>query len=391
MVLGLVVALVASPARGHSPPGEPSLEELVRLYRSGDHEKSVALATLWGCGTVEAETQRRLDAAASRDDRGRAPLRDRVAHVGGRVVVVGEPEPPGPRASPGGPEASEVLRLAVAAILTECALDHLRVGKPEGTRPGLEAAARLVEAEPLGPRGRLFARRFYLVAGLTFQAYVDHEAGHNLFEEGLEHHPDDPELITALGSTIETVASVRRYDLPTDADRERIRQDSGGYRSERGDSGSLPGASLPQAEARYEKALALDPDLLEARLRLGRVRLLRGRPEQALPDLQRVAVEGQPAQRYLARLFEGRAREGLGDLAGAVAAFRTATAHAPRAQTGLLALGRSLERLGDAAGAQEAFARASEAGVAFDPWWVYLSGQPDRIDGWVVELRGLVP
>jgi tetratricopeptide (TPR) repeat protein len=357
MVLGLVVALVASPARGQASPGEPSLEELVRLYRSGDHEKSVALATLWGLGNVEAETQRRLDAAVSRDDA----------------------------------EAREALRLAVAAILTECALDDLRVGRPERTRPGLEAAARLVEAGPLGPRGQLFARRFYLVAGLTFQAYVDPKAGHDLLEEGLEHHADDPELITALGSTIETIASVRHYELPADADRERNRQDSGGYRSERGDRGSLPGASLRQAEACYEKALALDPSLIEARLRLGRVRLLRRRPEEALPDLQRVAVEGRPAQSYLARLLEGRALEALGDLAGAAAAFRAATAHAPRAQTSLLALGDSLDRLGDTAGAQEAFARASEAGAKADPWWIYLSGQPDRIDALVVELRGLVP
>jgi Flp pilus assembly protein TadD len=135
----------------------------------------------------------------------------------------------------------------------------------------------------------------------------------------------------------------------------------------------------------------LDPRLDETRLRLAHVRLLQGRADAALGDLERVAVEArQPRQRYLARLFEGRSREKQGDLTGAVAAFRACAAHVPRAQTALLALGRSLEGLGDELGAQAAFASASAVGAPFDPWWSYKAGQPERFDELVTELRGLV-
>jgi tetratricopeptide (TPR) repeat protein len=153
----------------------------------------------------------------------------------------------------------------------------------------------------------------------------------------------------------------------------------------------LPDATLGEAEAHYEQALALDPSLDEARLRLARVRLLNGRAEEALRDLERVATESrQPRQRYLAWLFAGHARQTLGDLSGAVAAYRAGLAHGPRAQTALLALGRSLDQLGDGPGAQEAFASACALDAPFDPWWSYGFGQPERFDDLVAQLRGLV-
>jgi tetratricopeptide (TPR) repeat protein len=201
---------------------------------------------------------------------------------------------------------------------------------------------------------------------------------------------EDPELLTALGSIIEGVAALRSYEPSPDCRGCPAR--SGGYLSEHGEGGSLPGATLAEAEARYRRALKLDPELDEARLRLGRVRLLEGRTHEALRDLEQVAAEARDVrQRYLARLFEGRARESLGDLAGAAAAYREATAHSPEGQTGILALGRALDRLGDAAGAQEALERASAAQGPQDPWWDYQSGQPARLDELLEALRRLVP
>ncbi len=288
-------------------------------------------------------------------------------------------------------ETSETLRLAAAAVLAESARSRLGTGGVERLGPELRAAARLVGAAPLRPRGRLFARRFYLLAGLILQGHVELEAAHDLLREGLQRVPDDPELITALGSVIETVASQRRY-APPPGTRSSGAGRPGEYKTERGEGGSLPGASLGQAEAHYQRALALDPRLAEARLRLGQVRLRQGRAQEALPDLERVASEAdRPAQRCLARLFEGRARERLGDDAGAAAALRAAVADAPRAQTALLALGRSLDRVGDGTGAQQAFTSVGEPDASFDPWWGYLLGQPERIDELVAGMRELVP
>jgi non-ribosomal peptide synthetase component F len=95
----------------------------------------------------------------------------------------------------------------------------------------------------------------------------------------------------------------------------------------------------------------------------------------------------------MARLFEGRAREQLGDLHGAAAAFAEAVMLAPRAQSARVAEGRALDRLGEGARSQEAFdwAMLPEADAQLDPWWDYHRGQPDRIKGVLEELRGQVP
>ena len=359
MLVLLAAPLLATPARGETRSGGPSLEALAGMYRSGNRETAVTLAMLRRPDAAEAAARQLLDAAA---------------HADGVDEL----------------ERRETLRFAAAAVLTESARSRLGAGGGERLAPELRAAAHLVGAAPLQPSNRLFARRFYLLAGLTLQGHVELEATHDLLRDGLQRIPDDPELIAALGSVIEAVASVRRYGSPM-----RTRSPGAGrpgeYGTERGDGGSLPGASLRQAETHYQRALALDPRLAEARLRLGHVRLRQGRAQAALLDLERVAREAdRPAQRYLARLFEGRARERLGDDAGAAAALRAAVADAPRAQTALLALGRSLDRLGDGTGAQQAFTSVSEPDTSFDPWWGYLLGQPERIDELVAGLRELV-
>jgi tetratricopeptide (TPR) repeat protein len=120
------------------------------------------------------------------------------------------------------------------------------------------------------------------------------------------------------------------------------------------------------------------------------VRVLLGSRDRALPDLERFAAEArEPRHRYLARLFEGRAREALDDLPGAAAAYRAATELVP-AQSAFLALGRALDRVGDRAEAQMALELVGAASGAEDPWWDYQSGQLRRLDGLLAELRGLV-
>jgi tetratricopeptide (TPR) repeat protein len=355
VILGFSFVTGGSAAQAR-PVGQTSIEELVRMYRSGRHEEAVSPATRWSAERITLEIGRLLAEDARPDNA----------------------------------EEREVTRLAAVAILTESAMIHVRKGDPGLVAPGLWTAGRILEAEPLVGRGRSFARRFYLLAGLVLHWHVEIAVGHQLLLTALQSFPDDPELLTEAGSIIETVAALREYELPGGPD--ATARSLGGYRSEgEGHGGSLPGASLVQAEARYERALALDPGLDEARLRLAHVRLLQGRADDALGDLERVATEArQPRQRYLARLFEGRAREKRGDLTGAAAAFRACAVHVPRAQTALLALGRSLDGLGDELGAQAAFASASAVGAPFDPWWSYRAGQPERFDDLVAELRGLV-
>jgi len=354
LLLALASLAAAGPAQVDLD-GPPSIEELVRAYRDGRHEQTVSRVIAWGPERMALEVGRLLD-------------RERPAD---------------------GVDDREATRLAAAAILAESAVVHAREGDPARVDPALSTARRLLEAEPLGESALPFARRFYLLAGLVLHWHVEIAAGHELLHEALERFPDDPELLTAAGSLVETVASLRDYEQPGGS--AQPGGSGGGYRSEIGGrGGALPGASLARAEARYRRALALGPGLDEARLRLAHVRVLDGRAGDALDDLERVAAETRETRlRYLARLFEGRAREALGDAEGAAAAYRACTAQLPHAQSGLLALGRALERLGDTGGAQAAFAGIGAAGNRFDPWWSYQAGQPQRIDELLAELRAL--
>ena len=350
-IVGSALALVLA-TNAPLAAGDRSLAELVEAYRTGDRELAVAAVTLLSRERVEAEVER-LVAILSR------------AGLSGRA-----------------------LRQAAAALLTESGVINLEAAALPRGRFELETAARLVQAGPAATRGGAFERRFYLVAGIALQAAGELAPAYDMLEQGLRVAGDDPELLTATGAVVETVAALRQYEPSPDADARRSRP--GGYATESGGSGSLEDARLARAEALYEKALTLDPRLAEARLRRARVRVLRGRQDAALPDLERVALEGRDAgQRYLARLFEGRARDALDDARGAAAAYRAA-AELVSAQSAFLALGRALDRLGDRGAAQEALEAASAAAGPDDPWWDYQSGQPARLDDLLVELRGLV-
>jgi tetratricopeptide (TPR) repeat protein len=351
LALALSLAASAGVAAAASPASGRSLAELAEVYRTVDRERAVAALALWDRERVEAETRQLVDDTVWR---------------GGAI---------------------EATRLAAVALLTESALLDLQVGASPRARWELESAARLIRA---GPPGTAFGRCFYLLAGIALHSGVELQTAYRLLEEALGFHKDDPELLTAIGAITETVAALRQYDRSPDAGPRGTL--IGGYAAEDGSSGSLPSATLADAAGRFERALAHDPELAEARLRLGRVRLLRGQPEAAIADLARVGSQAaRPAQRHLARLFEGRAREALGDLAGAVEAYRAATEQAPRAQTGLIALGWALDHIGELPEAQRALERASRADSPHDPWWSYQAGQPDRLRELLGELLRLLP
>jgi tetratricopeptide (TPR) repeat protein len=278
-----------------------------------------------------------------------------------------------------------------AALLSDVAQRALRHGDPRRARWELQAAARLARATR-GFAG--FTRSFYLVAGLMLQGMADLAGAYEILSEGQRQAEDDAELLLALGSVSETITALRTYDLPEESRRQPGHRDEPQFRIEGAldESGRLPRTDLADAQALYARALRRDPGLLEAHLRLGRVLLLRGRPREALPELERVVRESpRPAQLYMARLFEGRTRERLGDPKGAAAAFAAAVERVPRGQSALVALARALDRLGEGTRAQEALGSALQAEAERDPWIDYMRGQPDRIDTLLEELRRLVP
>ena len=130
---------------------------------------------------------------------------------------------------------------------------------------------------------------------------------------------------------------------------------------------------LGQAESLFRRALAADAGHVEARLRLGRVLALLGRPRDAARELR--AAVGQtrdPLLIYYGELFLGDVHESLGDLEAAERSYERARVLYPGAQSPMLALGQVRTRGGDAGRAFEHVAAATAArDDAGDPWWMY--------------------
>jgi tetratricopeptide (TPR) repeat protein len=136
-----------------------------------------------------------------------------------------------------------------------------------------------------------------------------------------------------------------------------------------------PTILLARAEIMLRRALELDPDRNEARLRLGRVLDLIGRHQEAAAML--AAAEKQltnPALRYYAALFGGHAVGAISQAEDARRAYERAMALFPRAQSPRLALAEMAWRDGSPGLAQSGLRTlfvTAGGDRSTDPWWVY--------------------
>lgn len=134
---------------------------------------------------------------------------------------------------------------------------------------------------------------------------------------------------------------------------------------------------LSRAREAYEGALALNPELVEARLRLGRVLWRLGRLPEADQALRAAVLGVKGPLLSLAHLFLGQCLEDSGDLESAVEEYRKAIALRPETQTGAVALAHALFLRGDGEAAREVLEIA--AGFAgrrrtLDPFLTYMEG-----------------
>jgi tetratricopeptide (TPR) repeat protein len=147
---------------------------------------------------------------------------------------------------------------------------------------------------------------------------------------------------------------------------------------------------LKDAEAKYRRAVALAPELGEARLRLGRVLCDQGRYDDALSALEPTLTASHDTWIwYLGHLFAGAACERLGRLAGATAHYRTSMEIRPEAQTGAVALSFLLRRQGASGTAREALSPLMSAvkEQGQDPWWDYYYGQWRHVPVALLKMR----
>jgi tetratricopeptide (TPR) repeat protein len=209
----------------------------------------------------------------------------------------------------------------------------------------------------------------------------------------LARHPDDARLLVARGAVVES-----RVRLDPDPTVDYLRVTQQGLRRDRKAAGKREmRAALAEAAKSYRQALVVRPDLLHARVRLGRVLQLMGEPEGSVRELQAVLAADiallESRDVYLAHLFLGYAHERVGLTDRAASEYQRAMSAVPDGQAAAVALSHVLHRRGDFPASVEALRsgleRAGRRRVV-DPWWPYLSGQAEDSEALLEELRAEV-
>ena len=149
---------------------------------------------------------------------------------------------------------------------------------------------------------------------------------------------------------------------------------------------------LKDAEGNYREALVIAPDLIEARLRLGRVLALR-KDEGAIKIFEQIGASIETPYQYLARLFEGEVYERAGKPADAERQYLAAVTIMPESQSAFIALAHVRHAQGARAqAAQDVRVTAGARAVpdTADPWFWYSRGTAWRGTVYLDDLRKMI-
>ena len=242
----------------------------------------------------------------------------------------------------------------------------------------------LLGSAALQPGGVQFAARFAAATSLYLRSVLCFLSGRNRAEVGLKLAPRDATLHLADGLASETIG-VTEFVEPN----LRMVRDVRG-RATSGYPDVKPKAELNRALRSFEKALASNPRLSEARLRAGRVLWRLGRGREAQESLRQAAIESEGALLYLAHLFLGQCLEDDGDLERAIDHYAAAIALRPDTQIGAVALAHALSLRGESERGREILdAGLSHSGrrPTVDPYWHYLVGATNLAETLIEDLR----
>ena len=215
------------------------------------------------------------------------------------------------------------------------------------------------------PARSAFARRWYTMVQATLRRFGEPAAAESLethFRDRLRDSPQRAKALTAYhDGVVAEFDGSRKGEFLTVAGL----TESGG---------NLVQRYFVPAARELTTALELDPDLLEAALHLGRIRMLEGRDAGATQQFQRAAQSTARPVAHLAHLFLGSLAERASKWDEAEAQYRRAIALFPNAQSATLALAQLLDRRDRGAEAAQGLAAAMgrAGGTRFDPWWFYF-------------------
>lgn len=263
----------------------------------------------------------------------------------------------------------------------------LRMNAGDGRAAGMEGlsvhwdmARLLLQLTPSSAAADRFACDWFRATVALGQRGEFFDANH--LRQGLRRCPDDAVLRFLAGAEREALASpffqAFARSLGTSVLRPEIDD---------------AGQELEAAERWYRRALEVAPTLSEARVRLAKVLIDRGRAAAAVGELERSLADAlEPVVEYLAALFLGSALEATGRPAEAAVAYRRAAALTPGARLPQLALARIALTLGDIDAMTASLDQALQPvpdGAPTDPWWAYRGVQARHADRWLTAVRRL--
>ena len=250
--------------------------------------------------------------------------------------------------------------------------------------PHWPIAMDLLEALPAAPKRDPIVAQWFRAVGAYFASIDDRADALRHFARAREIVPDDPAVLFGEACLQETLGSpavqnfARLANLPNGMVILGV---------------NAPSSHFRRAEALLKRALAAQPDFVDARLRLGHVLIEQREHEAALPHLAQVIAEtSDPLLTYYAHLFAGDAALALDRPAESRASYERALTSHPEAQSARLGLAAALRAGGDRAAAADAAmvtltippgARDEE----HDPWWIYYSGDATNVDRLLADLR----
>jgi len=409
-VLALMLSLLATPHQPQVRQSAPVLLDwivAVREHRAGESDKALSTITAWTYDDLE-EMRPLLETlvdAPTKNNPQRARRRSRV--------TAGEMEAVREALKFRGVMDFDTFRRRAAILHTDAALlgdpplvtrqpttdprgalplnsgRRVNVRSFDGRFEGLEysnphwdLAMDMLDALPASPRDPFVGQWYaaigtHLVQSRRFADALIH------FERARALVPDDPRVLYAEARLHETLASPRIQNFI------RVTTPINGM-SIRGVGSS--GAEWRRAEALLQKAVAVDPTLVAARLRLGRVVMRQQRWDEGLRLVQQALSETQdPTLSYYASLFAGDAELALGSADDAKRSYERALSLFPDSQSARLGLAAAISAAGEREDAITAIlptlTKAPEKRADDDPWWIYHDSNLDEAEAELTRLR----
>jgi len=203
-----------------------------------------------------------------------------------------------------------------------------------------------------------------------------------ILNEAAQRISGDAAILLAQGTVKETQASRFVADLP-------------GGRLDDPELALKPrDTALASAQTALEKALKIQPALIEAKLRLAHVLAMKDDDAHAYSLVSEVlAAKSPPVMKYLALLLGGAVLERAKQFDAAAKSYVDAILAVPDGQSAYLALANILTRSGQTAEAGAVLDRMFGRGIinaTADPWWTFPLGLDLTMDAQFEEYRTLV-